>query len=152
MVAWGVGRKMGGSAVAPPLAIDTMHRRGRAISMAHSTAFLGRLDASRPTQVRAVGTTTTTTPSVTSRSNQHLRENPRSPPRSPAGWLSQRFPTAPDPRDQHYLRASNQDTPTGSSPYSRTVYLSNSKRNMILPTLSSTRSSDTTRLPRNFGS
>ena len=133
MVTWGVGHKMDGSAVAQQLAIDTIHRRGRAISMAHSTAFLGRSDASLPRQVRAVGTTTTTTPSVTSRSNQHLRGNPRSPPHSPAGWLSQRFPTAPGPRNQQYLRASNQDTPKGPSPHLRAVYLSNSKRN-VLPT------------------
>lgn len=136
MVAWGVRHRMGGSGVAPPLAIDTIHRRGRAISMAHSSAFLAR-----PRRLRLLAETELSTTASSSTSPDHQlntrRTNPRTPPHSPAGWLSQRFPISPGPRTQRYLQASSHDTPKRSSPHLRAVHFSNPKRNITLPILPS---------------
>lgn len=138
MVAWGVRHRVGGPGVAPPLAaIDTIHRRGRAISMAHSSAVLNR-----PPPLRLLAeaeASTTASPALSP--GHHLgasrTTNIRTPPHSPAGWLSQRFPISPGPRPRHYLQASNHDTPNGSSPHLQAVHSPNLKRSFVLPIIPS---------------
>lgn len=138
MVAWGVRHGVGGPGVAPPLAvIDTIHRRGRAISMAHSSAFLNRPP---PLRLHAEAEASTTTSPALSPGHQlgaSRTTKLRTPPHSPAGWLSQRFPISPGPRPRHHLQASNHDTPKGSSPHLRAVHSSNLKRNIGPPIIPS---------------
>jgi hypothetical protein len=134
VVAGGVRHRVGGSGVAPRLAvIDTMHRRGRAISMAHSSAFLNRPPPLRLLAEADAGTTTSPALSPSHQLGASRTTNLRTPPRSPAGWLSQRFPISPGPRPHHHLQASNHDTPEGSSPHLRAVHGPNRKRNIALP-------------------
>lgn len=138
MVAWGVRHGVGGPGVAPPLAvIDTIHRRGRAISMAHSSAFLNRPP---PLRLHAEAEASTTTSPALSPGHQlgaSRITKLRTPPHSPAGWLSQRFPISPGPRPRHHLQVSNHDTPKGSSPHFRALHSPNLKRNIGLPIIPS---------------
>lgn len=138
MVAWGARHRVGGSGVAPPLAvIDTIHRRGRAISMAHSSAFLNRPPPLRLLTEAEASTTASPALSPGHPLGASRTTNLRTPPHSPAGWLSQRFPISPGPRPRHHLQASNHDTPKGSSPHLRAVHSSNLKRNIGLPIIPS---------------
>ncbi|KAK0740647.1 hypothetical protein B0T18DRAFT_418407 [Schizothecium vesticola] len=114
-----------------------MHRRGRAISMAHSSAFLNRPPPLRLLAEAKASATTSPALSPGHQLGASRTTNLRTPPRSPAGWLSQRFPVSPGPRPQHHLQVSNHDTPKGSSPHFRAVHSSNLTRNMALPIIPS---------------